>query len=93
MTQLYAGCFRWAKGWTQSAHGRIRCLRRPLKLLAAAVAPTRPAPGPGELVTPTETALVTADLAEFRQPSARLTGTGMGADRRSSAGPTWPASG
>ena len=82
VTQLYAGSFPLGEGWTQSAHGRIP-LPAPatLKLLAAAGAPTRPAPGPGELVTPTGAALV-CSLAEFRQPSMRLTDTGMGAGQK-----------
>src|SRR5690606_14837502 len=44
-------------------------------------APTRPAPGPGELVTPTGAALV-AELATFRQPPMRLQRIGLGAGRK-----------
>ena len=54
--KLYAGrAARWAPGWTQSQHGQIP-LPAPatLELLAAAKAPTRPAPAArGEWVTPT----------------------------------------
>ncbi len=56
---LYASSLPLGEGWTMSAHGRIP-LPAPatLALLAEAGAPTRPAPGPGELVTPTGAALL-----------------------------------
>ena len=87
ITQLYAGGAPLGEGWTQSAHGRIP-LPAPatLALLTAVGAPTRPAPGPGELVTPTGAALL-AELAIFRQPPMRLRRIGLGAGRRDFA---WP---
>ena len=65
---LYASALPLGPGWTGSMHGRIP-LPGPatLELLAAVRAPTVPAPGPGELVTPTGAALA-AELAEFRRP-------------------------
>jgi uncharacterized protein (TIGR00299 family) protein len=80
--QLYAGSAPLGEGWTKSAHGRIP-LPAPatLAILAGVGAPTRPAPGPGELVTPTGAALV-AELAEFRQPPMRLQRIGLGAGRK-----------
>ncbi|MFN8439996.1 MAG: nickel pincer cofactor biosynthesis protein LarC [Caldilineaceae bacterium] len=78
--KLNASGLPLGEGWTQSAHGRIP-LPAPatLMLLSAANAPTRPAPGPGELVTPTGAALV-AELATFQQPRMKLKriGTGTG---------------
>lgn len=76
---LYASALPLGEGWTMSAHGRIP-LPAPatLALLADAGAPSRPAPGPGELVTPTGAALL-AELAEFRQPRMRLQRIGLGA--------------
>ncbi len=87
ITELYAGGAPLGEGWTQSAHGRIP-LPAPatLALLAAVGAPTRPAPGPGELVTPTGAALL-AELATFRQPPMRLQRIGLGAGRKEFA---WP---
>lgn len=80
--QLYASSAPLGEGWTKSAHGRIP-LPAPatLAILARVNAPTRPAPGPGELVTPTGAALV-AELAEFRQPRIRLQRIGLGAGRK-----------
>jgi uncharacterized protein (TIGR00299 family) protein len=85
--QLYAGSAPLGEGWTQSAHGRLP-LPAPatLAILAGVGAPTRPAPGPGELVTPTGAALV-AELAEFRQPPMRVQRIGLGAGRKEFA---WP---
>ena len=69
-------------GWTGSMHGRIP-LPAPatLELLAAVEAPTVPAPGPGELVTPTGAALL-AELAQFRQPEFQLRKVGYGAGQK-----------
>jgi uncharacterized protein (TIGR00299 family) protein len=87
VTQLYAGALPLGEGWAATAHGRIP-LPAPatLALLAAAHAPTRPAPGAGELVTPTGAALL-AELADFRQPPLRLIRIGHGAGRKEFA---WP---
>lgn len=76
---LHASALPLGPGWTNSAHGQIP-LPAPatLELLAAANAPTRPAPGPGELVTPTGAALL-CELAEFRQPSMNLQKIAVGA--------------
>ncbi|MBX3011126.1 MAG: nickel pincer cofactor biosynthesis protein LarC [Caldilineaceae bacterium] len=85
--QLYASGAPLGEGWTNSAHGRIP-LPAPatLALLTAAQAPTRPAPGPGELVTPTGAALL-AELATFHQPRMRLQRIGLGAGQKEF---TWP---
>lgn len=80
--RLYASGVPLGEGWTRSAHGRIP-LPAPatLNLLAAANAPNRPAPGPGELVTPTGAALL-AELATFTQPPLILQRIGLGAGQK-----------
>lgn len=85
--QLYASGAPLGSGWVQSAHGQIP-LPAPatLELLAAAQAPTRPTPGPGELVTPTGAAVLT-QYARFEQPEMRLARVGVGAGQRD---PAWP---
>lgn len=85
--QLYASGAPLGSGWVQSAHGQIP-LPAPatLELLAAAQAPTRPSPGPGELITPTGAALL-AHYARFEQPEMRLLRIGLGAGQRD---PAWP---
>jgi uncharacterized protein (TIGR00299 family) protein len=85
--QLYASAFPLGGGWTNSQHGQIP-LPAPatLELLSAAGAPTRKAPGDGELVTPTGAALV-CELASFEQPPMRLEKAGLGAGQRDTA---WP---
>ncbi|HEY2587424.1 MAG TPA: nickel pincer cofactor biosynthesis protein LarC [Tepidisphaeraceae bacterium] len=85
--RIYASPLPLGPGWAGSAHGRLP-LPAPatLELLAAANAPTRPAPGPGELVTPTGAALL-AELATFEQPAMRLSRIGVGAGQRDCA---WP---
>ena len=85
--RLYASGAPLGEGWTNSAHGRIP-LPAPatLALLTAANAPTRPAPGPGELVTPTGAALL-AELATFHQPRMKLQRIGIGAVQKDFA---WP---
>lgn len=84
---LYASPVPLSHGWTQAAHGLLP-LPAPatLELLSDAHAPTRPAPGPGELVTPTGAALL-AQLATFAQPEMRLHRIGTGAGQRDLA---WP---
>lgn len=74
-------------GWAGGEHGKIP-LPAPatLELLAAANAPSRPAPGPGEWVTPTGAALL-AELVRFEQPAMRLVRIGVGAGQRECA---WP---
>ena len=85
--RLYASGAPLGEGWTNSAHGRIP-LPAPatLALLTAVNAPTRPAPGPGELVTPTGAALL-AELATFYQPRMKLQRIGIGAGQKEFA---WP---
>jgi pyridinium-3,5-bisthiocarboxylic acid mononucleotide nickel chelatase len=85
--KLYAGPLPLGIGWTQSAHGQIP-LPAPatLELLAAAKAPTRPAAGPGEWVTPTGAALV-CQLAAFAQPAMTLEKVGTGAGSKDAP---WP---
>jgi len=84
---LHASAVPLGEGWTDSAHGRLP-LPAPatLELLAAARAPTRPAPAPGEWVTPTGAALL-ATLATFGQPVMTLGRIGIGAGQRETA---WP---
>ncbi|MYC94314.1 MAG: nickel pincer cofactor biosynthesis protein LarC [Caldilineaceae bacterium SB0661_bin_32] len=79
---LYASALPLGPGWSSSMHGRIP-LPAPatLELLAAVGAPTAPAPGPGELVTPTGAALL-AELAHFHQPELRLHRIGYGAGQK-----------
>jgi pyridinium-3,5-bisthiocarboxylic acid mononucleotide nickel chelatase len=85
--KLFAGPLPLGQGWTHSQHGQIP-LPAPatLELLAAAKAPTRQAPGPGEWVTPTGAALV-CQLATFQQPPMTLEKIGTGAGRRDAP---WP---
>ncbi|CAN5637108.1 nickel pincer cofactor biosynthesis protein LarC [soil metagenome] len=85
--RLYASGVPLGEGWTMTAHGRVP-LPAPatLSLLATAQAPTRPAPGAGELVTPTGAALL-AELATFTQPRMQLQRIGMGTGQKDFA---WP---
>ena len=85
--RLYASAVPLGDGWVNTAHGRLP-LPAPatLELLAAVHAPTRPAPGSGELVTPTGAALLT-QLATFEQPEMRLLRIGLGAGQHERA---WP---
>lgn len=85
--KLYASGVPLGEGWTMSAHGRIP-LPAPatLSLLTAAQAPTRPAPGPGELITPTGAALL-AEFATFTQPRMQLQRIGQGTGQKDFA---WP---
>lgn len=84
---LHASPVPLGSGWAETAHGRIP-LPAPatLELLAAAGAPTRPAPGEGEWVTPTGAALL-AGLATFSQPAMSVTRNGIGAGQRDA---DWP---
>ncbi len=84
---LYCGEAPLGNGWVEASHGRIP-LPAPatLELLAAVKAPTRPAPGPGEWLTPTGAALV-AELARFEQPPMHLARVGIGAGQRDA---DWP---
>ncbi|RLT33498.1 MAG: nickel pincer cofactor biosynthesis protein LarC [Chloroflexi bacterium] len=85
--RLHASPLALGQGWAQTQHGRIP-LPAPatLELLAAVGAPTVPAPGAGELVTPTGAALL-AELADFSQPRMTLQRIGYGAGRKEFA---WP---
>lgn len=85
--QLYASSVPLGEGWTITQHGRLP-LPAPatLALLAGVGSPTRPAPGPGELVTPTGAALL-AELAVFRQPRMQLERIGQGTGQKDFA---WP---
>ena len=87
VTQLYASALPLGEGWVNSAHGRIPVpAPATLNLLTAVGAPVRPAPGPGELVTPTGAALL-AEFAIFRQPHMQLQRTGVGTGQKDFA---WP---
>ena len=79
---LYASAVPLGEGWVDTDHGRIP-LPAPatLELLAGAGAPTRPAPGVGEWITPTGAALL-AELATFEQPVMNITRIATGAGRR-----------
>jgi hypothetical protein len=57
-----------------------------LELLTQAQAPTCPAPGRGELVTPTAAAIL-AEMATFEQPPMKLSRIGVGAGQKEFA---WP---
>jgi hypothetical protein len=82
ITQLYASSLPLGEGWAMSAHGRIPVpAPATLALLSAVQAPMRPAPGPGELLTPTGAALL-AELATFGQPRIQLQRVGMGAGQK-----------
>ena len=85
--KLYASPLPMGSGWTGGDHGKMP-LPAPatLELLSAVNAPTRPAPGPGEWVTPTGAALL-AELATFQQPHMTLQRIGIGAGTRDSE---WP---
>jgi uncharacterized protein (TIGR00299 family) protein len=85
--KLYASPVPLGHGWIESAHGRLP-LPAPatIELLSAANAPIHPAPGPGELLTPTGAAIL-AELASFEQPVMRLSRIGIGAGQRDFA---WP---
>jgi hypothetical protein len=84
---LHCGVPPLGDGWIDSSHGRMP-LPAPatLELLAAVKAPTRPAPGPGEWLTPTGAALL-AELARFEQPPMHLARVGVGAGQRDA---DWP---
>jgi len=85
--RLYASAVPLGEGWAQTQHGQVP-LPAPatLELLAGVQAPTRPAPGLGELVTPTGAALL-AEVATFEQPAMNLHRIGMGAGQRDTP---WP---
>ena len=85
--KLYASPVPLGTGWASTDHGQIP-LPAPatLELLAAVSAPSCPAPGPGELLTPTGAALL-AELATFQQPLISIQKIGIGAGRRDCA---WP---
>ena len=85
--QLHAAALPLGSGWVDTQHGRLP-LPAPatLALLAAVDAPTRPAPGDGEWVTPTGAALL-AELAIFKQPAMQLARIGTGAGQRDAP---WP---
>ena len=80
--ELYAAPPPLGDGWIDTEHGRMP-LPAPatIELLAAVHAPTRPAPGPGEWLTPTGAALL-AELARFEQPLMSLDRIGIGAGQR-----------
>lgn len=85
--RLYSSALPLGHGWTDTQHGRM-ALPAPatLEILAAVHAPTHPAPGEGEWVTPTGAALV-AELAVFEQPAMTLERIGVGAGNRDAP---WP---
>jgi uncharacterized protein (TIGR00299 family) protein len=84
---LYASALPLGHGWVMTAHGKLP-LPAPatLEILGAKKAPVRPAPGEGELVTPTGAALV-GTLATFAQPPMRLQKIASGGGTKNFA---WP---
>ena len=85
--RLYASSVPLGEGWAMTAHGRIPVpAPATLNLLMSVQAPVRPAPGPGELVTPTAAALL-AEFASFGQPHMRIERIGCGAGQKEFA---WP---
>ena len=76
--QVFSSAVPLGDGWIDTAHGRMP-LPGPatLAILASVNAPTRPAPGAGELVTPTGAALL-AEYACFRQPIMTIRKIGFG---------------
>ncbi|HEY8666730.1 MAG TPA: nickel pincer cofactor biosynthesis protein LarC [Tepidisphaeraceae bacterium] len=87
ISELYASAAPLGHGWVKTEHGQLP-LPAPavLEILAAAKVPTRPAPGEGELLTPTGAALL-AHLATFGQPAMTLHRIGIGSGQRNFA---WP---
>ena len=79
--KLYASALPLSRGWTKSQHGIIP-LPAPatLEILASVSAPTIPALGYGELVTPTGAALL-CQMAEFRLPFMCIKRIGTGAGK------------
>ncbi|UCD74203.1 MAG: nickel pincer cofactor biosynthesis protein LarC [Phycisphaerales bacterium] len=77
--RLYASALPLGEGWVETEHGRLP-LPAPatLEVLAGAGAPSRAAPGPGELVTPTGAAIV-AQFARFSQPAMSIDRIAVGA--------------
>jgi len=85
--KLYASPVPLGHGWTQMEHGRIP-LPAPatLEILSAVNASACPAPGPGELITPTGAAIL-AELATFSQPEMSISKIATGSGQRDF---TWP---
>jgi uncharacterized protein (TIGR00299 family) protein len=80
--QLYASPVPMGHGWVETQHGLLPVpAPATLALLASVHAPLQPAPGPGELVTPTGAAMLAA-WATFTQPSMRLLRVATGAGQR-----------
>ena len=84
--KLYASPVPLGADGRQRSTGKFLCRRRPRWNCWPAWAPTRPAPGPGEWVTPTGAALL-AEFAAFEQPLMSLQKIGVGAGRKDAA---WP---
>ncbi|HWP40464.1 MAG TPA: nickel pincer cofactor biosynthesis protein LarC [Tepidisphaeraceae bacterium] len=80
--KLYCSALPAGHGWIDCAHGKMP-LPAPatLELMSAVGAPTRPAPGPGELLTPTGAAIV-CELAQFAQPAMCLQRIAIGAGKK-----------
>jgi uncharacterized protein (TIGR00299 family) protein len=75
---LYASPLPLGSGTIVTAHGLLPVpAPATLALLAEVGAPTRPSPGPGELVTPTGAAILST-LATFAQPPMCVTRVGYG---------------
>lgn len=85
--QLYASPVPLGEGWINAAHGQLPVpAPATAEILATAGIPVRPAPGPGELLTPTGAAIL-ATLAKFEQPAMALARIGTGAGSRQTP---WP---
>lgn len=85
--RVYSSPLPFGTGIVDTHHGLLP-LPAPatLELIRACAAPTVPAPGEGELVTPTGAAILNT-LATFKQPSFRVEKVGIGAGEKDFA---WP---
>lgn len=79
---VYASALPLGSGQVNTAHGLLPIpAPATAELIRMAQAPVAPSTATVELVTPTGAAILAA-LAEFRQPTMRVTATGIGAGRR-----------
>ncbi|HVB75395.1 MAG TPA: nickel pincer cofactor biosynthesis protein LarC [Ktedonobacteraceae bacterium] len=81
--KLYASALPLSSGHVKTAHGLLPVpAPATLEILRRVVAPWRPCPVEGEMVTPTGAAIL-ATLASFETPSIRIERTGYGFGRKS----------
>jgi len=85
--RVYSSPLPFGTGIVDTHHGLLPVpAPATLELIRACAAPTVPAPGEGELVTPTGAAILNT-LATFKQPSFRVEKVGIGAGEKDFA---WP---